>query len=128
MALEAWPEWSPLFQMVKLHDASVGIAGGFTAHGLIGRIPYRAEFMVPDYKPLHCFVFESVTTSPPYNRVHHDVRLGGNILTWTTAWSTAGGPGGILVDRLLVRRQAGPLVEAQLAALAGKITSGNRVG
>ena len=128
MALEAWPEWSPLFQMVRLHDTSVGIAGGFSAHGLLGRIPYSAEFMVPDYEPLQRFIFETVTISTPYNVLWHDVRLSGSTLAWTTVYSISGGPGGLLVDRLLIRRSAQPLVEQQLAALAARVTSANRVG
>lgn len=121
MALEAWPDWSPLFQMVRLHDASVGIAGGFTAHGLLGRVPYSAEFMVPNYEPLQRFIFETVTISAPYNVLWHDVRLSGSTLSWTTTYTTSGGPGGLLVDHLLIRRHAQSLTERQLAALAERI-------
>ncbi len=117
MAVEAWPEWSPLFQMVRFHDASVGIAGGFDANGIIGRIPYRAEFMVPIHEPLKRVVFETVTVSTPYSVLWHDVRLNGSTLSWTIDYTISGGPGAILVDRLLIRRQTYALIERQLEAL-----------
>ena len=120
MALEAWPEWSPLFQMVRLHEASVGIAGGFDANGLVGRIPYRAEFMVPIHEPLQRVVFETVTVTTPYSVLWHDVRLAGSTLSWTIDYTISGGPGGMLVDRLLVRRQAHNLIERQLEALVNR--------
>jgi uncharacterized protein YndB with AHSA1/START domain len=121
MALEAWPEWSPLFQMVRLHEPSVGIAGGFSAQGLIGRIPYNAEFMVPDYEPLQRFIFETVNVSTPYSVLWHDIQLSGRVLTWTVVYSLSGGPGGILVDRLLIRRQAQDLVDRTLEALLHEV-------
>src|SRR5688572_15818892 len=102
MALEAWPEWSPLFQMVRLHDPATGIAGGFNAHGLLGRIPYSAEFMVPDYEPLQRFIFQTVTVSPPYNVLWHDVRLNDATLTWKAVYHLSAGPGGWAIDRLMV--------------------------
>ena len=121
MALEAWPEWSPLFQMVQLHDPGTGIAGGFTAHGLLGRIPYRAEFMVPDYEPLRRFLFQAVTISPPCNTLWHDIQLDAGTLTWSTSYTLSAGPGGWAIDRLMVRRQARDLLERGLEAFARQI-------
>ena len=126
MALEAWPEWSPLFQMVRLHDPSAGIAGGFQLHGLLGRVPYNGGFMVPDYRPLERFVFESVTISPPYDVLWHDIRLSGRTVTWTTTYRTAGGPGGWALDRLLIRRQTQGLIERGLRALIEEVMQGSK--
>lgn len=120
MGLEAWPEWSPLFQTVRLHDPNTGTAGGFQLHGLLGRVPYSGEFMVPDYRPLERFIFESVSVSPPYDVLWHDVTLNGQSLTWTIVYEMAGGPGGWAVDKLLIRRQAQGLLERGLQALAGQ--------
>ncbi len=121
MGMEVWPEWSPLFQNVRLHDPSVGTAGGFQLQGLLGRIPYSGEFMVPDYRPLERFVFESVTISPPYDVLWHDVRLNGTSLTWAIVYEMAGGPGGWIVDRLMIRRSAQELLERGVNALAEQV-------
>jgi uncharacterized protein YndB with AHSA1/START domain len=120
MALEAWPEWSPLFQLVEMHDPSSGIAAGFKANGLVGRVPYTASFTVPIREPLQRVVFETESVSPPYSVLWHDVRLDESTLTWTINYTISGGPGGILVDRLLVRRQAHDLIERQLEALVDR--------
>lgn len=125
MGLEAWPEWSPLFQMVRLHDPSSGPAGGFQLHGLLGRVPYNGEFIVPDYQPLERFVFESTSISPPYDVLWHDVRLSGTTLHWTTVYSMSGGPGGWALDRLLIRRQTQGLLERGLNALMSEVMQGS---
>lgn len=122
MGLDAWPEWSLLFQAVRLHDPATGIAGGFQLQGLLGRIPYSGEFMVPDYRPLERFIFESVTISPPYDALWHDITLNGQILTWTVVYEMAGGPGGWLVDRLMIRRTAQQLLERGLEAMDRQAT------
>lgn len=121
MGVEAWPEWSPLFQMVQLHNPTVGVAGGFQLHGLLGRVPYSGEFMVPDYRPLERFIFESVTISPPYDVLWHDVKLTGTTLTWEIVYEMAGGPGGWIVDRLMIRRQAQGLLERGSRVLAAQV-------
>lgn len=128
MALEDWPEWSPMFQMVRLQEPAIGTAGGFMIHGIVGRVPYRSEFIVFDSEPLRHFIFQAVSPSTPFNTLWHDVRLAGPTLTWTIVYSLSAGPGGILVDRLLVRRQATSMLTDQLDALRQRITSGNRVG
>jgi hypothetical protein len=122
MGIEAWPEWSPLFQNVRLHDPSAGAAGGFQLQGLLGRIPYSGEFMVPGYRPLERFIFESVTISPPYDVLWHDVTLSGQTLTWTVVYEMAGGPGGWVFDQLMVRRSAQGLLERGMRALAEQVT------
>jgi uncharacterized protein YndB with AHSA1/START domain len=124
MALEAWPEWSPLFQLVEMHDPSSGITAGFKANGLVGRIPYTARFTVPILEPLQRVVFEAERVSPPYSVLWHDVRLAGSTLTWTIVYTISGGPGGILVDRLMIRRRASDLIEQQLAVLAERVSYG----
>lgn len=121
MGLEAWPEWSPLFQMVRLHEPTVGIAGGFQLHGLLGRVPYSGEFMVPDYRPLERFIFESVTISPPYGVLWHDIKLTGTTLTWTVIYEMTSSPGGWIVDWLLIRRQAQGLLQRGIGALADHV-------
>jgi len=125
MAIEAWPEWSPLFQLVEMHDRSSGINAGFKANGLVGRVPYTARFMVPIHEPLQRVVFEAEHVSPPYNVLWHDVRLAGSTLTWVIVYTTSGGPGGFIVDRLMIRRRARDLIEQQLAALASRIRHGH---
>ena len=120
MALEAWPEWSPLFQLVEMHDPSSGIAAGFKANGLVGRVPYTARFIVPIHEPLERVVFETESVSPPYNVLWHDVRLAGSTLTWTIVYTTSGGPGGFIVDRLMIRRLAKDLLDRQLAELEAR--------
>ncbi|CAN5657624.1 hypothetical protein BH24CHL1_BH24CHL1_10160 [soil metagenome] len=122
MGLDAWPEWSPLIQAVRMNDPASGTAGGFHLQGLLGRVPYSGEFMVPDYRPLERFIFESVTISPPYDVLWHDIRLHGKELTWTIVYEMAGGPGGWVVDQLMVRRSAQGLLDRGVRALADQVT------
>lgn len=128
LALDTWPIWSPLFQEARFHEPAVGIAGGFSAQGIVGRVPYRAEFMVPEYQPLKRFIFEAVTVSAPYGVLWHDIALDRHRLTWTITYTITGGPGGFLVDRLMIRRSASEQLERQLAALAREIARRNHVG
>lgn len=128
LALDAWPVWSPIFQEALFHDPAVGVAGGFTAQGLIGRVPYRAEFMVPEYQPLRRFIFESVTVTSPLGVIWHDVQLENRRLTWSITYTVTGGPGGFLVDRLMVRRSTLQQLENHLAAINREIARRNHVG
>lgn len=125
--LERWQEWCPLFEMVRLHDATVGFAGGFITQGLLGRVPCNAEFMVSEYQPLQRFLFEAAVVSPPYNSLWHDVRLSDHQLTWTTSYSLSFGPGGWLVDRFLIRRQAQHLLDQTLDAFAATVAGGTPI-
>jgi hypothetical protein len=120
LAIERWPNWSPLFQHASLEEPELGLNGAWTLHGLLGRIPYNGSFKLIEHLPLKRLAFESTTISPPYDGVIHDVRLARDThptLTWRIDYAMSGGPGGLLIERLLIRRQTRELLERQLQAL-----------
>lgn len=122
LALEAWPDWSPLFQHVAMAEPELGLHGEWTLHGLLGRIPYNGAFTLIEHRPLARLAFESQAISTPYDWIIHDVRLsrGGPSpqLYWRIDYAMAGGPGGLLIDRLLIRRQAREQLERQFGAIS----------
>jgi hypothetical protein len=120
LAIEQWPEWSPLFQHAAFATPELGLSGPWRLHGLLGRIPYNGSFTLIEHLALKRLAFESTTISPPYDWVVHDVRLtrdGRPTLTWRIDYAMSGGPGGLLVDRLLIRRQTRELLDRQLQGL-----------
>lgn len=120
LGYESWPEWSPLFQLVRPEDPAQGLNGEWTLNGLIGRIPYTGLFRQTLHKPVEVFAFASIRVSPPYDFIGHTVRLERAptpVLTWRIDYSMSGGPGGWLLDRLLIRPHAAALAERQQDAL-----------
>lgn len=121
LAIESWPGWSPLFQHACFATPELGLHGEWTLHGLLGRVPYNGTFTLIEHRPLERLAFESQTISPPYHWVVHDVRLSRAgarpLLHWRIDYAMAGGPGGLLIDRLLIRRQARELLERQITLL-----------
>jgi hypothetical protein len=118
LAVEAWPAWSPLFQFAAFATPEQGLHSEWTLHGLLGRIPYNGTFTLIEHRPLARLAFESQTISTPYDWIIHDIRLtsdeAGSPLRWRIDYAMAGGPGGLLIDRLLIRRQLRDQLERQL--------------
>lgn len=122
LAMEEWPEWSPLFQHVEFHEPTRRMEGEWTLHGLLGRMPYNGTFRLIEHKPVERLVFSSITVSPPYDAVSHLVTLEREStvrLRWRVVYRTAGGPGGWFVDRLLIRRGLVELLQRKLSAMDG---------
>lgn len=121
LAYERWPEWSPLFQHVEPETPEIGLNGEWTLNGLIGRIPYTGLFRQIGHRPLEAFAFGSIRVSPPYDFIRHTVllRQDGSLpsLTWRIEYGMSGGPGGWIVDRLLVRRGLDGFLERAINAL-----------
>lgn len=121
LALDAWPAWSPLFQHVAMATPELGLHGEWTLHGLLGRIPYNGAFTLIEHRPLERLAFESRVISTPYDWIIHDVRLTrggpGPQLHWRIDYAMAGGPGGLLIDHLLIRRQARQQLARQFEAI-----------
>lgn len=120
IAMDGWPEWLPLFQLVRNDEPERGFEGEWTLHGLLGRMPYSGRFEIFEHRPAERFGFGSLTVSPPFSNIRHEIsleRVSRPRLTWRVDYTTAGGPGGWLVDRLLIRRSAGELLERGLTEL-----------
>jgi uncharacterized protein YndB with AHSA1/START domain len=120
LGYESWPEWSPLFQLVRPESPELGLGGEWTLNGLIGRIPYTGLFRRIEHRPLEAFVFASIRVSPPYDFIRHTALLRKDPtprVTWRIEYSMSGGPGGWLVDRLLVGRQAQSVLDRALMEL-----------
>jgi hypothetical protein len=121
LGYERWPEWSPLFQMVRPESPELGLNGEWTLNGLIGRIPYSGLFRQIEHRPLEAFVFASIRVSPPYDFIRHTILLRKDAtprLIWRIEYSMSGGPGGWLIDRLLVSPGATGLLERNVDAVA----------
>lgn len=124
LAYESWPEWSPLFQLVRPEEPERGLQSEWTLNGLLGRVPYSGLFRQIEHRPLETFSFTSIRVSPPYDSVCHTFTLGhapAPNLTWRVEYTTSGGPGGWIVDRLLIRRQTLELLERGIEALATEL-------
>ena len=125
LAYERWPEWSPLFQLVEPESPEIGLNGEWTLNGLIGRVPYSGLFRQVGHRPLEAFAFASIRVSPPYDFIRHTVLLdranARPVLTWRIEYTMSGGPGGWIVDRLLVRRGLDGFIERALAAVAEQL-------
>jgi len=120
LGYESWPEWSPLFQLLRPEDPAQGLNGEWTLNGLIGRIPYTGRFRQTTHQPLETFAFASLRVSAPYDFIGQTVKLERAptpTLTWRIDYTMSGGPGGWLIDRLLIRPGATTTVERQQAAL-----------
>lgn len=123
LAMEQWPEWSPLFQHVAFHEPARRIEGEWTLHGRLGRMPYSGTFRLIEHKPVERLAFTSITVSPPYDAISHVVTLereSSTRLRWQVVYRTAGGPGGWIVDRLLIRRGLTEILDAKLRAMDGE--------
>ncbi|HLT17915.1 MAG TPA: SRPBCC family protein [Thermomicrobiales bacterium] len=126
LGFESWPEWSPLFQLVRPEDPTLGLNGEWTLNGLIGRIPYTGLFRQTTHEPMRVFAFASIRVSAPYDFIGHTVRLERAptpVLTWRIDYAMSGGPGGWLLDRLLVRPGAAAIAERQQDALCAILAS-----
>ena len=125
LGYEQWPEWSPLFQMVEPETPEIGLNGEWKLNGVIGRIPYTGLFRQIDHQPLKQFVFASVRVSPPFDFIRHSVFLRADgsrpQLTWRIDYKMSGGPGGWIIDRLLVRRSMHSIPNAQINALCATL-------
>lgn len=121
LGYEHWPEWSPLFQDVVPEAPEIGLNGEWKLNGLIGRVPYTGLFRQIAHRPLEAFVFASIRVSPPYDFIRQTVILNTDAtiprLTWRIEYSMSGGPGGWIIDRLLVRRGAIDVVNQQINTL-----------
>lgn len=118
-----WPHWSPLFQHVGSESPELGMAGEWTLHGIIGRVPYNGLFRTEVHRPVELLIIRSIRVSPPYEFVRHSVALKRDPvpkLAWRIEYGTSGGPGGWIIDRLLIRRQARALLERGLDALVAE--------
>jgi len=127
LAYEQWPEWSPLFQLVEPESPELGLNSEWTLNGVIGRVPYSGRFRQVGHRPLEAFAFASIRVSPPYDFIRHTVLLDRAatrpILTWRIEYSMSGGPGGWLIDRLLVNRDALASVRRQVNELCANVES-----
>ncbi len=125
LAYERWPEWSPLFQLVEPETPEIGLNGEWKLNGFLGRIPYTGTFHQVGHRPLEAFAFASISLSPPYDFIRHTVLLKRNgpvpLVTWRIEYRMSGGPGGWIVDRLLVRRNATTIASKQLSALCDSL-------
>ena len=125
LAYEQWPEWSPLFQLVEPESPELGLNSEWTLNGVIGRVPYSGRFRQVGHRPLEAFAFASIRVSPPYDFIRHTVLLDRAatrpILTWRIEYSMSGGPGGWLIDRLLVRRGLDGFLDRALDAVAEEV-------
>lgn len=121
LGYESWPEWSPLFQDVRPDSPEIGLNGEWTLNGLIGRVPYTGLFHQVGHRPVEAFAFASIRVSPPFDFIRHTVLLDTSTptpqLTWRIEYTMSGGPGGWIMDRLLVRRGLDGFLERQIAAL-----------
>lgn len=122
LGYESWPEWSPLFQLVEPESPEIGLNGEWKLNGMIGRVPYTGTFRQIGHRPLEAFGFASINVSTPYDFIRHTVMLNTDgptpILTWRIEYTMAGGPGGWIVDWLLVRRGLDGFLSRALAATA----------
>lgn len=119
----AWPHWSPLFQHVSSEAPELGIEGEWTLHGAIGRVPYNGLFRTEVHRPVEVLIIRSIRVSPPYEFIRHSIGLKREPLpriTWRVEYGTSGGPGGWIIDRLLIRRGAPELIERGLDALTAE--------
>ncbi len=126
---EQWPEWSPLFQLVRPENPTEGLNGEWTLNGLIGRIPYNGLFRQVAHRPLEAFAFASIRVSPPYDFIRHTVLLKQDptpILAWRIEYSMSGGPGGWIIDRLLVRSRSGALLGQHQDALCAILADSSK--
>ena len=127
LGYERWPDWSPLFQMVEPETPEVGLNGEWRLNGLIGRMPYTGLFRQIDHRPLEAFSFASISVSPPFDFIRHSVFLGADgprpQLTWRIDYKMSGGPGGWIIDRLLVRRGLDGFLERVPVALEEQVRS-----
>lgn len=122
IAMSEWPEWSPLFQLARNEQPEQGLQGEWTLHGLVGRMPYSGTFEVFEHRPTERFGFASLTVSPPFHTIRHEITLERRSrphLTWRLDYTPSGGPGGWLIDRLLIRRSAADLLERALTEIQG---------
>ena len=127
LGYERWPEWSPLFQSVEPEEPEIGLNGEWTLNGLIGRIPYTGLFRQVGHRPLEAFAFASIRVSPPYDFVRHTVVLNTDgatpQLTWRIEYTMSGGPGGWIVDRVLVRRGLDGFLASQIHEICANVVS-----
>ncbi|MFW6075252.1 MAG: SRPBCC family protein [Chloroflexota bacterium] len=117
LSMEEWPEWSPMFQHVEFHEPARRMDGEWTLHGLLGRVPYNGTFRLIEHRPVERLSFTSISVSPPYEFVRHQVTIengSGSRLKWRVDYGTSGGPGGWIIDRLLIRRRTPQLLVANL--------------
>ena len=124
LAYERWPEWSPLFQQVEPESPAIGLNGEWTLNGLIGRVPYSGLFRQVGHRPLEAFAFASIRVSPPYDFIRHTVLLSDAPtprLTWRIEYTMSGGPGGWIIDRLLVRRGLNGFLAQAMAATVNQV-------
>lgn len=120
LAVIQWPEWCGLVQLVEPERTDDPLAGDLRINGMLGRIPYTATMVVDEHRPVELLRLISVHVSPPYQYIEHEIELQrGEIpqLTWRALYSLAGGPGGWLVDRLMVRRHVGAQLQRALEQL-----------
>jgi Polyketide cyclase / dehydrase and lipid transport len=125
LAYERWPDWSPLFQLVEPQSPEKGLNGEWTLNGVIGRVPYSGLFHQVGHRPLEAFAFASIRISPPYDFIRHTVLLNRETslptLTWRIEYSMSGGPGGWIVDRLLVRRGLDRFLDRAISAIENQV-------
>lgn len=124
LAYERWPEWSPLFQLVEPETPEIGLNGEWRLNGVLGRVPYTGLFHQVGHRPLEAFAFASISVSPPYDFIRHTVLLNREsstpALTWRIEYKMSGGPGGWIIDRLMVRRGLDGFLDQALTALAAE--------
>lgn len=125
LAVREWPEWCPIFQLVEPENPAAPLASEWQVNGLLGRIPYSGLFHVEEHRPVELLRLISIRTSPPYKIVEHEISISDSpspTLAWRVDYALSGGPGGWLIDHLIVRGHVEEQLRRTLSALEQQIT------
>lgn len=120
-AVERWPAWCPLLRTAEPAELPDGSAGAWSIVALLGAMPFSAVARLSHSDDGEQITLATLTSASPvdYARYTFTIRTEDEpAIALRIDYGFARGPGGWLVERLLVRRRLPAQIDATLTALA----------
>lgn len=120
-AVEGWPRWCPLVRAVEPARQNGGPDDAWSIVALLGGLPYSAIARLTLSAGGDQVALATLAGASPVDHARYTftiVTASGTTLILRVDYRLTRGPGGWLVDRLLVRRRLAAQIDAALAALA----------